>query len=141
MTQQVKDNVFLDRLIIARSAADALFATLLAAVGLYGGVANSVPQRTPENGVRMALGADGSRVRLMMLRQVALMTLIGGVIGIGAAYALGRAAQSQLFELDGHDPSVMVLSALALTLVAFASGYIPALRASRIDPIEALRYE
>ena len=141
MTQQVKDNVFLDRLISTLSAAFALLATLLAAVGLYGVVAYSVAQRTREIGVRMALGADGSRVRLMVLRQVALMTLIGGVIGIGAAYALGRAAQSQLFELDGHDPSVMVLSALALTLVAFASGYIPALRASRIDPIEALRYE
>ena len=141
MTQQVKDNVFLDRLISTLSAAFALLATLLAAVGLYGVLAYSVAQRTREIGVRMALGADRGRVQLMVLRQVAIITLIGGSIGIGAAFALGSAAQSLLFELKGHDPAVMVLSAIALTLVALVSGYIPALRASRIDPVEALRYE
>ncbi|HEV2181500.1 MAG TPA: ABC transporter permease [Gemmatimonadaceae bacterium] len=141
MTQQVKDNVFLDRLISTLSAAFALLATLLAAVGLYGVLAYSVAQRTREIGVRMALGADGGRVQLMVLRQVASMTLIGGLIGLVAAFALGSAAQSLLFELKGHDPAVIVCSAMALTLVAFASGYIPALRASRIDPVEALRYE
>ena len=141
MAQQVKENVFLDRLISTLSAAFALLATLLAAVGLYGVLAYSVAQRTREIGVRMALGADGGRVQLMVLRQVALMTLIGGVIGIGAAIALGRAAQSLLFELQGHDPEVMAVSAIVLTIVALASGYIPALRASRIDPVQALRYE
>jgi ABC-type antimicrobial peptide transport system permease subunit len=89
----------------------------------------------------MALGADGGKVQLMVLRQVALMTLIGGVIGIAGAFALGRAAQSLLFELKGHDPVVMVISAVVLSAVALASGYIPALRASRIDPVQALRYE
>jgi len=141
MTQQVKENVFLDRLISTLSAAFALLATLLAAVGLYGVLAYSVAQRTREIGVRMALGADGGKVQLMVLRQVALMTLIGGVIGIAGAIALGRAAQSLLFELKGHDPAVMVISAVVLTAVALASGYIPALRASRIDPVQALRYE
>jgi len=141
MTQQVKDNVFLDRLISTLSAAFALLATLLAAVGLYGVLAYSVAQRTREIGVRMALGADGGTVQLMVLRQVAVMTLIGGVIGIAGAIALGRAAQSLLFELKGHDPVVMALSAAVLTAVALASGYIPALRASRIDPVQALRYE
>lgn len=141
MTQQVKDNVFLDRLISTLSAAFALLATLLAAVGLYGVLAYSVAQRTREIGVRMALGANGGRVQLMVLRQVALMTLIGGCIGIAAAFALGSAAQSLLFELKGHDPAVMVLSAIALVFVALAAGYIPAFRASRIDPVEALRYE
>ena len=141
MTQQVKENVFLDRLISTLSAAFALLATLLAAVGLYGVLAYSVAQRTREIGVRMALGADGGKVQLMVLRQVAVMTLIGGVIGIAGAIALGRAAQSLLFELKGHDPVVMALSAAVLTAVALASGYIPALRASRIDPVQALRYE
>ncbi|HEX5179559.1 MAG TPA: FtsX-like permease family protein, partial [Gemmatimonadaceae bacterium] len=111
------------------------------AVGLYGVLAYSVAQRTREIGVRMALGADGGTVQLMVLRQVAVMTLIGGVIGIAGAIALGRAAQSLLFELKGHDPVVMALSAAVLTAVALASGYIPALRASRIDPVQALRYE
>ena len=141
MPQQVKDNVFLDRMISTLSAAFALLATVLAAVGLYGVLAYSVAQRTREIGVRMALGADGRRVRSMVLRQVGIMTLIGGVIGIAAALALGRAAKSLLFELKGHDPVVVVLSATVLTLVALGAGYIPALRASRIEPTQALRYE
>ena len=141
MTQQVKENVFLDRLISMLSAAFALLATLLAAVGLYGVLAYSVAQRTREIGVRMALGANGGRVQLMVLRQVAIMTLIGGVVGIGAAIALGKAAQSLLFDLQGRDPAVIVLSAIVLSAVAMISGYIPALRASRIDPVQALRYE
>ncbi|HEY7896668.1 MAG TPA: ABC transporter permease [Gemmatimonadaceae bacterium] len=141
MTQQVKENVFLDRLISTLSAAFALLATLLAAVGLYGVLAYSVAQRTREIGVRMALGANGGRVQLMVLRQVALMTLIGGVIGIAGAIALGRAAQSLLFDLKGRDPMVIVLAAVVLSVVALISGYIPALRASHIDPVVALRYE
>jgi predicted permease len=141
MAQQSHENVFLDRLISTLSAAFALLATCLAAVGLYGVLAYSVAQRTREIGVRMALGADGGRVQLMVLRQVAIMTVIGGVIGIGAAIALGKVAQSLLFELKGHDPVVMILAAVVLSVVAMASGYIPALRASRIDPVEALRYE
>lgn len=141
VTQQVKENVFLDRMISTLSAAFALLATLLAAVGLYGVLAYSVAQRTREIGVRMALGADGRRVRGMVLRQVGAMTLVGGVIGVGAALALGRAARSLLFELKGHDPVVVILSATVLTLVALGAGYIPALRASRIEPTQALRYE
>jgi len=141
MPQQVKDNVFLDRMISTLSAAFALLATLLAAVGLYGVLAYSVAQRTREIGVRMALGADAGLVRSMVLKQVGVMTLIGGVIGIAGALAIGRAAKSLLFELKGHDPLVMVLSAIVLTIVALAAGYIPALRASRVEPTQALRYE
>jgi ABC-type antimicrobial peptide transport system permease subunit len=116
-------------------------ATLLAAVGLYGVLAYTVAQRTREIGVRMALGADGGNVRAMVLRQVGMMTLIGGVIGIAAAIALGRGAQSLLYELKGHDPLVLAAAAVILTTVALAAGYIPALRASRVDPMQALRYE
>jgi predicted permease len=141
MPQQVRENVFLDRMISTLSASFALLATLLAAVGLYGVLAYTVAQRTREIGVRMALGADGRRVRRMVLRQVAVMTLIGGVIGIGAAIGLGKLAGSLLFGLQGHDPLVMLVSAAILTLVAFGAGEIPALRASRVDPMQALRYE
>jgi ABC-type antimicrobial peptide transport system permease subunit len=116
-------------------------ATLLAAIGLYGVLAYSVAQRTREIGVRMALGASTGNVRSMVLRQVGLMTLIGGIIGIGGAIALGRFAKALLFQIGGYDPAVMVASALALTLVALAAGFLPALRASRIDPMQALRYE
>ena len=141
LPQQVRENVFLDRMISTLSAAFAALATLLAAVGLYGVLAYTVAQRTREIGVRMALGADGGRVRMMVLRQVGLMTLIGGVIGIAGALALGKAASSLLFGLEGHDPIVVVTAAAALTLVAFIAGYIPARRASKVNPMQALRYE
>ena len=141
MPQQVKENVFLDRMISIMSASFALLATLLAAIGLYGVLAYSVAQRTREIGVRMALGADSARVRAMVLRQVGVMLLIGGVIGIAGALALGRGAKSLLFELTGYDPFVVIASVIALSIVALAAGYVPALRASKIDPMQALRYE
>ena len=141
MPQQVKENVFLDRMISIMSGSFALLATLLAAIGLYGVLAYSVAQRTREIGVRMALGADSAKVRAMVLRQVGVMLLIGGVIGIAGALALGRGAKSLLFEITGYDPFVVIASVIALSLVALAAGYVPALRASRVDPMQALRYE
>jgi putative ABC transport system permease protein len=141
LPQQVKENVFLDRMISTLSAAFAALATLLAAVGLYGVLAFTVAQRTREIGVRMALGADSARVRRMVLRQVGWMTVIGGAAGIAGALALGKAASSLLFGLSGNDPLVVISSATMLVLVAFGAGYIPALRASRVDPMQALRYE
>ena len=141
LEQQVRNNVFLDRLMTTLSAAFAVLATLLAAVGLYGVLAYTVTQRTREIGLRMALGAAPSRVRVMVLRQVAIMTVIGGVIGLTAAVAAGRGAQSLLFQLQGSDPLVLAASAIVLTLVALGAGLIPAHRASRLDPMRALRYE
>jgi predicted permease len=139
--QQARDNVFLDRMISTLSAAFAALATLLAAIGLYGVLAYSVAQRTREIGVRMALGADRGSVQLLVLRQVALMTLLGGAIGLGGAIALGRFATSLLYELKGYDPIVMALSVVVLSAVAVGAGYLPALRASRVDPMVALRHE
>jgi len=141
LPQQVHDNVFLDRMISTLSAAFAVLATLLAAVGLYGVLAYSVAQRTREIGVRMALGATSATVSRMVLRQVGVMTLIGAVIGIAGAMALGRGAQSLLYELKGWDPTVIALSAVLLTLVALGAALVPALRASNVDPMQALRYE
>jgi predicted permease len=141
LPQQAEDNVFMDRVISTLSASFAFLATLLAAVGLYGVLAYSVSQRTREIGVRMALGANSAAVRTMVLRQVGLMTLVGGAIGIAGAVGLGRAARSLLYQLQGYDPVVTVGAALVLGVVAFGAGFIPALRASRVDPIAALRYE
>jgi putative ABC transport system permease protein len=141
LPQQVRDSVGLDRMISILSASFAVLATLLAAVGLYGVLAYSVAQRTREIGVRMALGASSGVVRGMVLRQVGVMTLVGGVIGILGAIALGRGAQSLLYEMKGWDPAVISVSVVVLTLVALGAGFIPALRASRVDPMQALRYE
>jgi predicted permease len=141
LPQQVRENVFLDRFISVLSAAFACLATLLAAVGLYGVLAYTVSQRTREIGLRMALGAAPSRVRAMVMRQVGVMVLVGGAIGLAAAIGLGRLAQSLLFQLQGSDPLVLVAAGVALSLVALAAGFIPAHRASQVDPMSALRYE
>jgi predicted permease len=140
MPQQVRENLFLDRIIGTLSAAFAGLATVLAAIGLYGVLAYTVSQRTREIGVRMALGADAGRVRKLILRQVGRMMVIGVLIGVVAAVALGRAASSLLFGLAPHDPLVVGLSIFLLTGVAIGAAYVPALRASRVNPVEALRY-
>ena len=145
MPQQVRQNVFLDRFISLLSAAFACLATLLAAIGLYGVLAYTVSQRTREIGLRMALGAEPSRVRAMVLRQVALMTVVGGAVGLGGAVALARlndaSAEPLLYQIKGHDPLVLIGSALVLSIVALAAGFIPAHRASQVEPMQALRYE
>jgi len=133
--------VFLDRFVSVMSASFAILATLLAAVGLYGVLAYTVAQRTREIGVRMALGAAPERVRSMVLRQVAIMTIVGGAIGLTAAIAVGRLAESMLYEIKGWDPVVLVGAAMALGVVALGAGLIPASRAARIEPMRALRYE
>jgi ABC-type antimicrobial peptide transport system permease subunit len=141
MEQQVRENVFLDRLMTTLSVSFALLATLLAAVGLYGVLAYTVGQRTREIGLRMALGAAPNRVRRMVLSQMGVMTVIGGTIGLGLAALAGWGAQSLLFELKGYDPAVFVASACLLAVIALGAGFVPALRASRVDPMTALRYE
>ncbi len=141
MPQQVRENVFMDRMITTLSSAFAILATLLAAVGLYGVLAYTVTQRTREIGLRMALGADGSRVRSMLLRQVMKMTIVGGIVGLAAAVGIGTLAKSLLFEIEGYDPTVVAVSVVLLAMVAMTAGLIPALKASRIDPMVALRYE
>ena len=138
---QVRNNTYLDRMITTLSAAFALLATLLAAIGLYGVLAYTVSQRTREIGLRMALGATPDRVRGMVLRQVAIMTLVGVLVGLAGALGVGKGAQSILFQMTGADPAVLALSAVGLALVALCAGFIPAYRASRVDPMRALKYE
>jgi len=132
MPDQIRQNVFMDRFISIFAAAFAGLATLLAAIGLYGVLAYTVAQRTREIGVRMALGASPRLVLAMVLRQVGIMTLVGGVIGIGAAIGAGRLAQSLLFRMQGFDPLVLGGAAVVLSLVAFGAGAVPAMRASRV---------
>jgi predicted permease len=141
LPEQVRNNTYLDRMMTTLSAAFALLATLLAAIGLYGVLAYTVAQRTREIGLRMALGAAPGRVRRMVLRQVAFMTLVGGLVGLAGALGVGKGAQAILFQMTGADPAVLGLSAVALALVALGAGFIPAHRASRVDPMTALKYE
>ena len=89
----------------------------------------------------MALGADGGRVQRMVLRQVGVMVVMGATIGVLGAYAVGRAAQSLLFGLQGHDPVVFVSAVLLLAAVAFGAGWLPARRASKTQPMMELRYD
>jgi predicted permease len=141
MKEQVKQNVFLDRMISTLSTAFALLATLLAAIGLYGVLAYTVAQRTREFGLRMALGAAPGRVRTMVMKQVAIMTLIGVSIGAAITLYFGKLVESLLFEMKGRDPVVLVSSVALLAVIALVAGLLPAIRASRIDPMRALRYE
>jgi predicted permease len=141
LPQQVKENVFLDRFVTTLSAAFAALATLLAAIGLYGVLAYSVAQRTREFGLRMALGADPSHVRGMVLRQIAWMVVIGGSVGLAGAAVAGTLARSLLYEMRGYDPWILAATGVLLAIIAFAAGYIPARRASKVDPMRALRYE
>ena len=121
-----------------------LVAQLLAAVGLYGVMAYSVSQRTQEIGIRMALGANRGRVLTMVLRHGMVLTLIGVGIGLAGAYALTKYLESltsMLFGVQPRDPFTFVLTAVGLVLVALIACLIPARRATRIDPLVALRYE
>jgi ABC-type antimicrobial peptide transport system permease subunit len=141
LERQMQESMAADNVVSMLSIAFALLATLLATVGLYGVLAYSVAQRTKEIGLRMALGAGTGRVRGMVLTQVVRMTVVGGTLGLVAALFLGRAAESLLYGLEGSDPFVFVAVALLLTGVALGAGYVPAHLASKVDPMEALRYE
>jgi predicted permease len=141
MPDQVASNLSNDRLMSVLSASFAGLATLLAAIGLYGVLAYTVSQRTREFGLRMALGAAPFAVQRLVLRQVAWMTVIGGAIGLGLAVMAGRLASAQLFQMTSTDPVVLSICTAMLVAVAFGAGYVPSRRASRIDPMKALRWE
>jgi ABC-type antimicrobial peptide transport system permease subunit len=114
-------------------------ALVLAAIGIYGLMAYSVAQRTQEIGIRLALGADGPKVRNMVVLQGARLAAIGVVIGLASAFGLARLVASLLFGVKAWDPAVFVSVPIVLALVALAAVWLPALRASRVDPIVALR--
>ena len=117
----------------------AAFALILAAVGIFSVVSFAVGERTREIGLRIALGAEGGSVRSLMVRQALVPVAVGGVVGLAGAMALGRVMTGLLFGVSGTDPITLVAVAALFGLVAVVASYVPALRASRLDPVQALR--
>jgi len=138
---QLDETLLTDRLIALLSAGFGLLATVLASVGLYGVMAFVVARRKKELGIRLALGAQPGRVIWMVMREVMLLLGIGLAVGVPAALALGRYVSAQLYGIQPNDPWIAGTTMVLLTAVSAAAGLIPAHRASRIDPILALRYE
>jgi predicted permease len=138
---QVSNSLLVERLIASLSTVFGFLATLLAVIGLYGVMAYTVTRRTREIGIRMALGAFQKHVIWMVMREVLALVVIGIVLGLGAALALTRLVQAQLYGITASDPATLVFATLGLAAVACAAGYIPAVRASRVDAMQALRYE
>jgi predicted permease len=138
---QLDETLLSDRLIALLSAGFGLLATVLASIGLYGVMAFVVARRRKELGIRLALGAQPSGVIWMVMREVLLLLAIGLALGIPSALALGRYVSAQLYGIQPHDPWIASTTVVVLTVVSAAAGLIPAHRASRIDPILALRYE
>jgi predicted permease len=141
LTTQIRESLLTDRLMFALSFAFGSLAALLAAIGIYGVLAFSVAERRREIGVRMALGADASTVRRLVLSEVGRFLLVGGALGLPAAYLLARIIESILFGVKAADPLVFAAGAALMVAVALLAGYFPARRAARTDPIDALRGE
>jgi predicted permease len=138
---QLDQTLLTDRLVALLSAGFGFLATLLASVGLYGVMAFVVARRRKELGIRLALGAQPGFVIWMVMREVLLLLVIGLAVGIPSAMALGRFVSTQLYGIQPHDPFIAGSTMLLLSIVSAAAGLIPAHRASRIDPILALRTE
>ena len=141
MAAVVDESLLLDRLSSWLSAAFGLLATVLAAVGLYAVTSFSVARRTREIGLRMALGADVRSVLALVLQDVLKTALAGIAVGLPLAVALGKLFESRLVGLGAADPATLSLATLALLLVVILAGYVPARRATRVDPMTALRVE
>jgi predicted permease len=141
MQVNIDESIYTDRLIAALSTAFGLLALLLTAVGLYGVIAYLVSRRTAEIGIRMVLGASPRTVLSMILGEVGVLVVIGGAAGVLGAIGAGRAIASELYAMPGIDPVVLVLSVVVLSCVALGAACVPAIRAARVQPLDALRHD
>ena len=141
LTTQIEESLLRDRLMAALAGAFGVLAAVLAAIGLYGVIAYMVARRQNEIGVRMALGADRASVVRLVLREALLLLAAGLVIGAGLALWAGKVAATLLFGLKPNDLTTFAAATVLLAVVAVGAGYVPARRASQMDPMEALRVE
>ena len=137
----IDENIISERLTAKLSTFFGALAIVLAGIGLYGVMSYTVARRTSEIGVRMALGASQSAVSTMILREILGLVALGSIIGAIAALGLARFVESLMFGLKPHDPATVIGSVALLLLIGLLAGYLPARRASRIDPLVALRSE
>lgn len=138
---QIRETLLQDELMATLSGFFGFLAALLAAIGLYGVISYMVVQRTKEIGIRMAIGAEGRDVIRMVMGEAGILMIIGLVIGTGLAIASAQVAKSLLFGLRPRDPFSLLAAAVTLAAVAALASFAPAYRASRLDPLTALRYE
>jgi predicted permease len=138
---QMDLSLMTERMVASLSAAFALLASLLAGIGLYGVMSYTVAWRTREIGVRMALGASTNHVIWLVMREVLMLVSIGMAIGLPVAWVLSRLVRTQLYGLAPTDPSSIVAAAAVLALVSLMAGYLPTRRATRVEPVRALRWE
>ena len=141
LTEQVDASLAQERAMATLASAFGLLALSLACIGLYGVVAYSVARRTKEMGIRMALGAQRRRVIGMIVKGAVRLVVVGIALGLPAAWAASRWVKSMLFGLTPTDPTTMTGAALVLASAALLAAYVPARRASRVDPMTALRHE
>jgi len=141
MEDQIDEDLFAERILSTLTVIFASLATLLAALGLYGVLAYNITRRTREIGIRMALGADATKVRALVIREVSWMILIGTLVGLATAAAAGRIVENLLYGLKPWDARIYISGAVILWLIAFAAAYLPTRRATSVDPLVALRYE
>jgi predicted permease len=141
LNDQLHENLNQERLIAQLVSFFGALALILACIGLYGVMAHGVARRTSEIGIRMALGARGGNIAWMILRETLYLVLAGLVLGVPAALIVARLISTQLFGLSPTDPLTLVGAAIVLAVVAMLAGYLPARRAARVNPLNALRYE
>jgi ABC-type antimicrobial peptide transport system permease subunit len=141
MEEQIRENIYSDRLVTTLTAAVASLATLLAAFGLYAVLAFNIAQRTGEMGLRIALGAQARDLTGLVVRPACWLTLIGIATGLIGALVAGSVIESLLFGVTGHEPVVFVAAASVVIAVVAVATYLPARYASRFSPMDALRYQ
>lgn len=137
----IDESISTERLIAMLGIAFGVLASILAAVGLYGTISYSVARRTREFGIRLAMGAVPKGLLWSVLREAAWLTAIGVAVGLPASYLLARLVESELYGIDAHDVWVLAGATVLIAIVALLAGLAPAVRAMRIEPVQALRYE